>query len=380
MQIGPHSVDPLRADLPILTLAPLAGVGNWVFRLICARLGARIVGVEFINCRCIPDKSHEEALQAAPSATSVNPTAAVAQTPAAQKSKKRKSKSTHMLDFSDAQIYAETGISLLAAQIYGNDLDLIASGAQEFERRGAQIVDINFGCSVPRILQKGCGAAYLRDLDKLYLAVRKTVDAVKVPVMVKTRIGWDNDSINLLEVVRRVEEAGASAIGIHARTVVQKYKGRASWEWIARAVEMANIPVIGNGDVFSLGDAVSLKHQTGCDAVMVGRAAMANPWIFSGRRGANLCERIDLAMEQLRLMSRYKGERVGVLETRKHLALYFKGLDSASLLRRQLMTTDSLQQLIDLLSEWRISSIEPEEELDLTLSDQEAAALAWGGV
>ena len=181
--------------MPILTLAPMAGVSNWVFRLICARLGARLVGVEFINCRTIGIRSR---------------------------------KSMQMLDFSDAPIYADTGISLLAAQIYGNDIDLIANGAREFERRGAQVVDINFGCSVPKIVAKGCGAAYLRDLDRLYQAVERTVKAVSVPVIVKTRLGWDEEEINILEVVRRCEDAGAQAVAIHARTVVQKYKGRAT--------------------------------------------------------------------------------------------------------------------------------------------------------
>ena len=168
MQLGPHQLNPFKENMPILTLAPMAGVSNWVFRLICARLGARLVGVEFINCRAIGIRSR---------------------------------KSMQMLDFSDAPIYADTGISLLAAQIYGNDIDLIANGAREFERRGAQVVDINFGCSVPKIVAKGCGAAYLRDLDRLYQAVERTVKAVSVPVIVKTRLGWDEDQINILEVV-----------------------------------------------------------------------------------------------------------------------------------------------------------------------------------
>lgn len=346
MKIGSYTLKPLKPGMPILTLAPLAGVGNWVFRLICARLGAQMVGVEFINCRAIFHNSR---------------------------------KSAQLLDFSDALIYAESGLSLLAAQIYGNDIDLIAAGAREFEKRGAQIVDINFGCSVPRILQKGCGAAYLKDLDLLYRAVRTTVDAVQIPVTVKTRIGWDENSISLLEVVRRVEEAGAQAIGIHARTVAQKYQGRAAWEWIARAKEIATVPVLGNGDVFSYEDARAMWQQTGCDAVMIGRAAMANPWIFSARRGALLTERIDLAIEQLQFMAQYKGERVGVRETRKHLALYFKGLSRALEMRRQLLTTDSLQELIDLLHGWRETLSLEGEETDLTLSGEEAAALAWNG-
>ncbi len=346
MQIGPYNLTPLRPDMPILTLAPLAGVGNWVFRLICARLGASLVGVEFINCRTIPEKSR---------------------------------RSEGLLDFSDAGIYRDNGLSLLAAQIYGNDLGLIAAGAQEFERRGAQIVDINFGCSVPRILQKGCGGAYLRDLDLLYRAVRKTVDSVQVPVMVKTRIGWDGENVNILEVVRRAEDAGARAIAIHARTVVQKYKGGADWEWIARAKEIAAIPVLGNGDVCSYEDSVAMQRRTGCDAVMIGRAAMANPWIFSARRGASMRDRLDLALEQVKLMATYKGERVGVLQSRKHLALYFRGLPRTGAMRRLLLTTDSLGELVDLMQTWR-ERLEPEAgEDDLTLSDKEADALAWGG-
>ncbi len=345
MQIGPYQLAPMRPDMPLLTLAPLAGVGNWVFRLICARLGARLVGVEFINCRVINEKSPRR---------------------------------ERLLDFSDAEVYGETGISLLAAQIYGNDIELIAAGARELERRGAQVIDINFGCSVPLIVKKGCGAAYLRDLDRLYRAVHETVKAVQVPVIVKTRIGWDDDSINILEVVRRVEQAGAQAIGIHARTVAQLYKGKANWKWIRRAAEISTIPVLGNGDVFSYEDAQAMQAQTGCDAVMIGRAAMANPWIFSGRRGAPLSERIELAVEQLRLMAQYKGERVGVLETRKHLALYFKGLSRASEMRRHLLTTESLPELVAVLESW-CDDAASGEETDLTLSTREAEALAWGG-
>ena len=345
MKIGPYQLSPLSPEMPILTLAPMAGVGNWVFRLICARLGARLVGVEFINCRAIGIRSR---------------------------------KSQQMLDFSDAKIYADTGIALLAAQIYGNDINLLANGAREFERRGAQIVDINFGCSVPRIVEKGCGAAYLRDLDRLYLAVKRSVEAVSIPVIVKTRIGWDEEQINILEVIRRCEDAGAKAVAIHARTVVQKYKGRADWSWIRRAVEVSSIPIIGNGDVFDLDTARRMQQETGCDDLMIGRAAMANPWIFSGRDGATLAERVNLALEQLRLMAEYKGERVGILETRKHLALYFKNLPRASELRRRLLTTTSMVELTDLLATWE-ESANLSNETDLTLSTSEAEALAWGG-
>lgn len=343
--IGPHALTPLCPGMPVLALAPLSGVGNWVFRLVCARAGARLVGVEFVNCRVI---NH------------VSP------------------RIERLLDYSDAAEYAATGTCVLAAQIYGNDAELIAAGAQELEQRGAHIVDINFGCSVPQIVRKGSCAAYLKDLDLLHQAVRTTVDALSVPVTVKTRIGWDDDSINVADTVERVQDAGAQAVTIHARTAVQQYRGPARWEWIGRARERAHIPVFGNGDVTAYQDAVDMQRQTGCDGVMIGRAAMANPWIFAGRRGATLSQRLELAAEQLRLMARYKGERVGVRETRKHLALYFRGLQRDSPERLRLLTTDSLDELTDYLDTWR-ASLKDDPEVDLTLSDEEAASLALGG-
>jgi len=343
--IGPHALRPLRPGMPVLALAPMAGVGNWVFRLICAQLGARLVGVEFINCRLV----HQ----------------------AGQRIER-------LLDFSDAEIYRRTGVSLLAAQIYGNDIAMMAEGAAELERRGAQVVDINFGCSVPQIIRKGSCAAFLRDLPRFYDAVRATVEAVSVPVMIKTRIGWDDDSINIVEVVERAQDAGAQAIAIHGRTVLQKYDGRADWDWIRRACDNADVPIFGNGDVRTYEDAVAMTEQTGCDAVMVGRAAMANPWIFSGRRGASLAQRIELAAEQVRWMSQYKGERVGVQETRKHLVLYFRDLERGSVERRRLLTTASLGELLEFLEQWR-QSLQQDEERDLGLSRSEADRLAWSG-
>ena len=343
--IGPYSLTPLSPGMPVMALAPMSGIGNWVFRLICARAGARLVGVEFINCRVVDH---------------VSP------------------RIERLLDYSDAAEYARTGTCVLAAQIYGNDAELIAAGAQELERRGAQVVDINFGCSVPQIVRKGSCAAYLKDLDLLHSAVRTTVEALSVPVTVKTRLGWDDDSINILDTVERVQDAGAQAVTIHARTAEQQYRGSARWEWIGRARERAHIPVFGNGDVSTYQDAVDMQRQTGCDGVAIGRAAMANPWIFAGRRGATLSQRLELAAEQLRLMVEYKGERVGVRETRKHLVLYFRGLERDSPERQRLLTTDSLDELIGFLNTWRASLVE-DPEVDLTLSDDEAASLALGG-
>lgn len=342
LHLGPYALTSAAPDLPVMTLAPMAGVGNCVFRLLCARLGARVLGVEFVNARNLNDGSRRTALT---------------------------------VDFSDAEVYRAGGQAVLAAQIYGNEPALIAAGAARLEALGAQVVDINFGCSVPRVMRKGSGAAYLRDLDRLYQAVRLTVEAVRVPVTVKTRIGWDQDSINVGEVVQRAQDAGARAIAVHARTVCQRYDGPADWSWIARACEVATIPVIGNGDVRSAEDARRMAAQTGCDAVMVGRAAMANPWIFAGRAGASRRERIDLAIEQLQRMATFKGERSGVMQTRKHLALYFRDLPRGDGLRRQILTTATLAELIPLLRRWQE---EPEQaEVNLTLSASEARSMDW---
>jgi tRNA-dihydrouridine synthase B len=332
--------------MPVMTLAPMAGVGNWAFRLICASLGARIVGVEFINCRVVHHKGHRV---------------------------------ERLLDFSDAQVYADGGHSLLAGQIYGNDIGLLAAGARELERRGSQVIDINFGCSVPQITRKGSCAAYLLDLDRFYDAVHATVEACTVPVIIKTRIGWDEDSINIVEVVERAQDAGAKAIAVHARTVMQKYGGEAQWEWIRRAVEASSVPIMGNGDVRRYEDALAMVDQTGCAAVQIGRAAIANPWIFSGRNGAPLRERLRLAVEQLRLMAQFKGERVGVPETRKHLVHYFRDLEKGSPERTRLLTTASLGDLIEFLETWQARLPQGDDDEDLSLDADQASSLAWNG-
>ena len=344
LQLGPYSLVSVTPDLPVMTLAPMAGVGNAVFRLLCARLGARLLGVEFVNARNLGDGSRRTALAT---------------------------------DFSDAAVYRVDGQAVLAAQIYGNDADLIAAGAVRLQALGAQVVDINFGCSVPRVMRKGAGGAYLRDLDRLCTAVRQTVEAVTVPVTVKTRLGWDHDSINIVEVVHRVQDAGAAAIAVHARTVCQQYQGAADWSWIGRAREAARIPVIGNGDVLGVEDARRMVRQTGCDAVMVGRAAMANPWIFAGRDQTTRRERAALAMDQAEQMAAFKGERAGVRDTRKHLALYVRDLPPRDPLRRAILTASTLAELGHLLEQWQTA--DPEAVLPTAgLNAATARRLAWG--
>lgn len=321
--VGPHRITSLRPGMPILTLAPMAGISNWPFRLICAKMGARMVGVEFINCNAI---LHE------------NP------------------KTLQMMNFCDADIYRDTGMSLLAAQIYGNDIDRMVEGARVLEDRGAQIMDINFGCSVPKILRSDSGAAFLKDIDRMMNAVRSVADAMSIPVIIKTRLGWDHNNISILEVVKRAADSGAHAVAVHARTVAQKFNGTADWSWIARAVEVSPVPIFGNGDVFTFQDAVRMVKETGCAGVMIARAARDNPYIFSGDLMPSFSERVELARDHLGMMVEYKGEQVGVMEMRKFFASYFKGFPNASHLRTSLVQVDTVTQAHRILDEWLADS------------------------
>lgn len=317
--IGPHRIKSLRPGMPILTLAPMAGISNWPFRLICAKMGAQMVGVEFINCNAILHK---------------NP------------------KTLQMMNFCDADIYRDTGMSLLAAQIYGNDIGRMVEGALVLEEKGAQIMDINFGCSVPKILRSDSGAAFLKDIDRMMNAVRSVADAVSIPVIIKTRLGWDHDNISILEVVKRAADSGAHAVAVHARTVAQKFNGTADWSWIARAADVSPVPIFGNGDVFTYEDAVRMVEETGCAGVMIARAARDNPYIFSGARIPTFTERVRLARDHLGMMVEYKGEKVGVMEMRKFFASYFKGFPNASHLRTNLVQVDTVTQAHRILDEW----------------------------
>ncbi len=317
--IGPHRITSLRPGMPILTLAPMAGISNWPFRLICAKMGARMVGVEFINCNAILHN---------------NP------------------KTLQMMNFCDADIYQDTGISLLAAQIYGNDIDRMVQGALVLEEKGAQVLDINFGCSVPKILRSDSGAAFLKDINRMMNAVSSVATAVSIPVIIKTRLGWDNNNISILEVVKRAADSGAHAVAVHARTVAQKFNGNADWSWIARAVDISPVPIFGNGDVFTFQDAKRMASQTGCAGVMIARAARENPYIFSGDLVPSFFERITLARNHLDMMVDYKGEKVGVIEMRKFFASYFKGFPNASSLRSTLVQVETVKHAHDIFDEW----------------------------
>ncbi len=250
----------------------------------------------------------------------------------------------------------------IAVQLYGSDPAVIAAAAQQVVARGAEIVDINMGCWVPKLAQKGAGAALLRDVRLAARVVDAVVKAVDVPVTVKVRSGWEEERPTALEFARAAEEAGAKLIAVHARYARQGFSGRADWDIIRRVKEAVRIPVIGNGDVTSAADAARMFAHTGCDGVMIGRAARGNPWIFrqiahelsTGEPlpGPNPAERAAIALHHARLAVTFArhSEAVTVLELRKHFSRYRLDAPGAAELRRDLLRCESLAGIEALLS------------------------------
>lgn len=230
-------------------------------------------------------------------------------------------------------------------QLFGREPEYVARAAAELESRGFAFIDLNFGCPAPKITGNGEGSAMMREPAQIARVVTAAVAATRLPVTVKIRAGWDEASVNAPEVAELCERAGAKAVAVHARTRAQQYAGHADW-WIIRAVKArVSIPVLGNGDVRSGADALRMIEETGCDGVIVGRAAQGNPWIFGEIRAAMLgqswrppapVERVEMALRHFELESALHGEKRGLLEMRKHIAWYVAGLPGASRFRQSL--------------------------------------------
>lgn len=247
-----------------------------------------------------------------------------------------------------------------AAQIFGHEPEVMSEIAERSLEFGADMIDINMGCPAPKIVNNGDGSALMKNPElagKIISAVRKSVNC---PISVKFRMGWDDDSINAVEFAKTAENNGADAITIHGRTRAQFYSGKANLEIIKKVKEAVKIPVIGNGDVHDGKSAKYMLDYTGCDGIMIGRAAQGNPWLFSSvlhylKTGDELApptleERSDIAEKHLRLLVKFKGEYRGVLEGRKHMAWYFKGLCGGAKLRNLINQCDTLEQMLDLIS------------------------------
>lgn len=250
----------------------------------------------------------------------------------------------------------------IGIQIFGNQIQSMREAAQYVAKAKPELLDINYGCPVKNVACKGAGAGILRDIPKMVEMTRAVVEATDLPVTVKTRLGWDEQSINILEVALRLQSIGIKALTIHARTRVQMYKGTADWTWIKKVKELPEIeiPIFGNGDIDSPEKAKLYKEQSGVDGIMIGRAAIGNPWIFNqikyyfntGNKlpPPNVSERVRVARQHLLHSVDWKGEKLGIFEMRRHYTPYFKNLPDFKEYRTRLVNSENLSEILDTLS------------------------------
>lgn len=251
----------------------------------------------------------------------------------------------------------------VGVQIFGENLDSMREATKVVERVQPDVLDINYGCPVCKVVCKGAGSAILKDVDKMERLTREIVNATQLPVTVKTRLGWDESSIRIVEVALRLQDAGIKALSIHARTRAQMYKGESDWTWIQKVKEHPDIeiPIFGNGDV----DTPQKAHQNRItyqpDGIMIGRAAIGNPWIFNQIKHffatgteaplPTLSEKVAVCKRHLLLSVEWKGERTGIVEMRRHYTNYFKGIPNFKPIRLQLVTIEELPRILELLDE-----------------------------
>ena len=303
-----------------ILLAPMAGITDLPFRLICEKHGAGLTCTEMISSKGL---YYDD------------------------------SKTKLLLNIQGEE-------RPVAAQIFGSDIEALKY-ASEYVSKVVDIVDINMGCPAPKIVKNGDGSKLLKNLDLVFCIAKEVVKASKVPVTVKIRKGWDSKSVVAVEVAKLLEEAGVSAITIHGRTREEYYLGKADWDIIKKVKESVKIPVIGNGDIKTKEDAVRMFEQTNVDGLMIGRGAIGNPWIFEEiisylqgkeQRKVTNSERLETIIEHINLAVKEKGENIAIKEMRKHLAYYVRNEKDASKIRERINKINDKGALIDCLSEY----------------------------
>ena len=304
----------LQVNNPLI-LGPMAGVTDWAFRTICARMGANITVTEMVSSRALVYK-----------------------------------------DQKSAKLLRKNEGSLCGAQIFGNDPEIMAQAAVlALEISGCDFIDINMGCPMPKIANSGDGCGLMRTPElagDIVTAVKKAVD---VPVTVKCRLGWDKGNLNVLDFTKRMEDSGADMVTVHGRTRAMLYSGVADWDMITKVKQQLSIPVIANGDIISGETAVKCLKRTGADGVMIGRATFGDPWIFAEVKAAitgqpiperpPLAERIAVAVEQLKLSEQDHGEKIACLEARKHFAWYLRGVAHSGYYKNQITSLTTMEDI-----------------------------------
>ena len=301
-------------------LAPMAGITDSTFRLLCREMGCSLSYSEMVSAKALyyKDKNTERLLKA-----------------------------------TDEELP-------IAYQVFGSEPEVLAFAAERLRDEKNCILDINMGCPVPKVVKNGEGSALMKDPALIRELVSAAVKHAGKPVTVKMRLGWNEDNINVIECAGEAEAAGAAAVAVHGRTREQYYSGKADWGWIKEVKKQLSIPVIGNGDIFKAEDALRMMDETGCDMVMVGRGALGNPWIFRELKslwGNNIEEKppafheiIELMKRQLDMMEEEKGEYAAVREMRKHVGWYIKGVHGAASIRQNVNKIDDIRELRSFLT------------------------------
>ena len=331
LQDRPFKIGDITMDNRVV-LAPMAGISNSAFRLTVKEFGAGLVYAEMISDKGIVQKN----------------------------------------DKTLSMLYIDERENPLSLQIFGGEKDILVEAAQYVDKyTNADIIDINMGCPVNKIIKCEAGAKWLLDPDKIYEMVSAVVDKVDKPVSVKMRIGWDDEHIFGIQNAQAVERAGGAAIAVHGRTRLQMYEGQANWDVIRQMKEAVSIPVIGNGDVETPQDAKRMLEETGVDGVMIGRAALGNPWMIyrtvryleTGELigEPSIREKIDVCLLHFKRLMALKGEHVAVREMRKHTSWYMKGIRGNAKIRNAINEMETADELIGLLNSFADEMTEKEQ-------------------
>ncbi len=308
-----------------VVLAPMAGICNSAFRRIAKEMGCGLIYAEMVSDKAICYNN---------------------------------CKTIDMLYMTEEE-------RPISQQVFGSDKESFVEAAKYiYTNMHPDIIDINMGCPVPKVAQRAqAGASLLKDVNKIKEIVSAVVNSVPIPVTVKIRSGWDFNSINAVEVAKACEEAGASCICVHPRTRSQGYSGKANWDIIKNVKESVNIPVIGNGDILNIYDAKRMLDETKCDAVMIGRGVLGNPWLIREiiayiddgiiLEKPNFIEKINMCLKHLRYLLEFKNEKVAALEIRNHVAWYLKGMKESNTIKNKIFLTKNINDIINILEEYK---------------------------